>query len=110
MCADLLEPNKAVVTDCYPLPHIDELFSSLRGGTLFSTIDLANAYYQVPLHEDSRDFTALITHKSLFRFHRVPHGLASAPSAFQKMMATLLEGVSGVQNYLDNLVVYGATA
>lgn len=109
MCTDLREPNKAVITDCYPLPHIDELFSSLRGATLFSTIDLANAYNQVPLHKDSRDITAFITHKGLFRFRRVPYGLASAPSAFQKMMATILEGVPGVQNYLDDLIVYGAT-
>ncbi len=31
MCADLLEVNKAVITDCYPLPHIDEMLTSLMG-------------------------------------------------------------------------------
>lgn len=36
--------------------------------------------HQVPLHEDSRDLTAFITHEGLFRFCRVPYGLASAPS------------------------------
>lgn len=110
MCADLREVNKAVITDCYPLPHIDEMLTSLRGATVFSTIDLANAYYQLPLHEDSRDITAFITHDGLFRFCRVPYGLASAPSAFQKMMATILQGVPGVKNYLDDLIVYGETA
>lgn len=109
MCADLREPNKAVVTDSYPLPHIDELLANLRGAKVFSTIDLANAYYQLPLHEDSRDITAFITHEGLFRFCRVPYGLASAPSAFQKMMATILQGVPGVQNYLDDLIIYGTT-
>ena len=84
MCADLREPNKAVLIDSYPLPHIDELLANLRGAKVFSTIDLANAYYQLPLHEDSRDITAFITHEGLFRFRRVPYGLASAPSAFQK--------------------------
>lgn len=110
MCADLREVNKAVITDCYPLPHIDEMLTSLRGATVFSTIDLANAYYQLPLHEDSRDITAFITHDGLFRFCRVPYGLASAPSAFQKMMATILQGVPGVKNYLDDLIVYGEKA
>ncbi len=43
MCSDLREPNKAVVTDSYPIPHMEELFSELRGATIFSTIDLANA-------------------------------------------------------------------
>ncbi|KAG1940258.1 retrotransposable element [Pimephales promelas] len=41
---------------------------------------------------------------------RVPYGLASAPSAFQKMMATILEGVPGAKNYLDDVIVYGETA
>ena len=107
MCVDLREPNDAIVIDCYPLPHMEDLFSELRGSKVFSTIDLATAYYQVPLHEDSRDLTAFITHEGLFRFCRVPYGLASAPSAFQKMMATILKGMPGVQAYLDDLIIYG---
>lgn len=55
MCTDLREPNKAVITDCYPVPHVDELFANLKGAKMFSTINLANAYYQFPLHKDSRD-------------------------------------------------------
>ena len=35
MCVDLRAPNKAVVIDSYPLPHIDELLSLLKGATVF---------------------------------------------------------------------------
>lgn len=70
---------------------------------MFSTIDMANAYYQLPIHENSRDLTAFITHNGVFRFCRVSYGLASTPSAFQKMIADILKGV---QNYLDDLLVY----
>ena len=107
MCVDLREPNKVVIADCYPLPHIDELLSTLQGAAVFSTIDLASAYHQVPLHVESRDLTAFITHEGLFRYCRVPYGLSSAPSAFQKMLATILKGIPGVQNYLDDIIVYG---
>lgn len=88
-----------MVTDCYPLHHVDELFVNLQGAKMFSTIDLAKAYYQLQLHDDSRDITAVIT-----------HGLESAPSAFQKMMADILKCLQGVQNYLVDLIVYGQTA
>ncbi|XP_039602201.1 uncharacterized protein K02A2.6-like [Polypterus senegalus] len=107
MCIDLRKPNRAVIVDSFPLPHMDELLSALRGATVFSTIDLASACYQVPLHEDSRDLTAFITHEGLFRFCRVPYGLASAPSAFQKMMTAILAGLPGVENYLDDVIVHG---
>lgn len=105
MCVDLQETNKAVVADSYPLPHIDELMSMLQGATVFSTIDLENAYFQLLLHEESRDLTAFITHEGLFRFCRVPYGLASAPSASQKMLATVLQGLPNVANYLDDVIV-----
>lgn len=45
MCVDLREANKAVITDSYPLPHIDELLSKLCGAIVFSTIDLESAYF-----------------------------------------------------------------
>lgn len=61
MCVDLREPNKAVVMDSHPLPHMDDLFSEMRGAIVFSTIDLANAYHQVLLAEESRDMTSFIT-------------------------------------------------
>lgn len=60
MCVDLRQPNKAVGADCHPLPHMGELFSILRGTTVFSTIDLASAYHQMPLYPESRDITAFI--------------------------------------------------
>ncbi len=107
MCVDLREPNKTTVVDSYPIPHIEELFSQLKGAVLFSTIDLANAYHQVPLHEDSRDLTAFITHEGLFRYKRVCYGLASALAAFQKLMSTILKEVPGVQCYLDDVIVFG---
>ncbi len=109
MCVDLRETNKAVIMDSYPLPHIDELLSKLCGATVFSTIDLESAYFQLPLHEESRDLTAFITHEGLFRFCRVPFGLASAPSAFQKMLSTILQGSTNVAHYLDDIIVWGRT-
>ncbi len=109
LCVDLREPNKALIVDSHPLPHMEELLSDLRGASVFTTIDLAAAYHQLTLHEECRDITAFITHDGLFRYCRVPYGLASAPAAFQKMMETILKGIRGVRNYLDDIIVYGPT-
>ncbi len=104
---DLREPNKAVIIDSHPLPHIEEVFTELRGASMFSTIDLQNAYHQVTLHQDSRDVTAFVTHDGLYHFTWVPYGLASAPSAFQRMMLQILAGQDVVQYYLDDIIVNG---
>ncbi|XP_064470027.1 uncharacterized protein K02A2.6-like [Ornithodoros turicata] len=34
LCVDLREPNKAVIPDCFPLPHTDELLNALSGNAL----------------------------------------------------------------------------
>nr|XP_054761486.1 uncharacterized protein K02A2.6-like [Lytechinus pictus] len=107
LCVDLREVNKAIVVDRFPLPDIAELFCELEGSSVFSKLDLASAYHQLELAEESRDLTAFITHDGLFRYKRVCFGLASAPSTFQKMMTSILAGLPGVQCYLDDVIVYG---
>ncbi|CAM4577627.1 unnamed protein product [Lepidochelys kempii] len=110
LCVDLREPNKAIVIDSHPLPHIEEVFAELRGAKMFPTLDLQSAYHKVMLHEDSRDLTAFITHEGLFCIKHVPYSLASAPGAFQTMMPLILKNQHGVQCYLDDVIVFGNTS
>ncbi|XP_051794021.1 ribonuclease inhibitor-like [Acanthochromis polyacanthus] len=55
ICPDLREPNKAVIIDSHPLPHIEEMFHELRGAQMFSSIDLQNALWYCNLSEISCD-------------------------------------------------------
>ena len=108
-CIDLRPVNKAVIPDRYPLPTTEELTAKFYGSTVFSKLDLRQGYLQVPLHPDSRNLTAFVTHMGVFRYSRMPFGLSSAPSCFQKIMATIFAGIPGVAIYLDDIVVHGAT-
>ena len=58
--------NCAANTVTYPLPKIEDLFASLSGGKLFSKMDLASAYLQIPLEEQSKEYTTINTHKGLY--------------------------------------------
>ena len=109
LCVDLRKVNEALVVDKFPLPNIDEILGELHGAKYFARLDLASAYHQLPLSAESRDLTAFITHDGLFRFKRVCFGIASAPSAFQKMMSVVLRGLKGIQFYLDDIIVFGKT-
>ena len=109
LCLDLRKVNQAVVTDGYPLPHMDELLHALKGSKVYTILDLKEAYHQVELHPDSRNLTAFITHEGLFRYRRVPMGLASSGPCFQRIMEDMLKGIKGVTVYLDDVVVHGAT-
>ena len=85
ICGDYrLTVNKAAKTDAYPLPHIEDLFAYLTKGQLFTILDLAHAYQQVPLDKDSQLVTIVNTHKGLYCYNRLPFGIASAPAIFQR--------------------------
>ncbi|XP_062373903.1 uncharacterized protein K02A2.6-like [Sardina pilchardus] len=109
ICVDLRAVNKAIIPDRYPLPTTEELTAQFYGSTVFSKLDLRQGYLQVPLHPDSRNLTAFITHEGVFRYKRMAFGLSSAPSCFQKIMASILAGIPGVAAYLDDIVVHGTT-
>lgn len=44
------------------------------------------------------------THKGLYQFMHLPFGIASAPVLFQKLMDTILQGVSDVMGYIDDII------
>ena len=95
--------------DTYPLLKIEDLFTTLAGGKLFSKMDLASAYLQIPLDEQSKEYTTVNTHKGLYCYNRLPFGVASAPSIFQRTMENILQGIDHVSVYLDDILVTGAT-
>ena len=108
ICGDYkVTVNRASKLDKYPIPRIEELFASLAGGKTFSKLDLSHAYLQIPLAAESQEYVTVNTHKGLFKYKRLPFGVASAPSIFQRVMETLLQGIAGVCIYLDDILVTG---
>ena len=99
--------NRAAKTDTYPLPHIEDLFASLTGGQLFTKLDFAHAYQQIPLDEDSQMITTANTHKDLYCYNRLPFGVASAPEIFQRAMEGVLQGIPHDGAYLDDILIMG---
>lgn len=80
-----------VVKDSFPLPHTDELINDLVSAALFSKLDLDFSNNEVERHSDSRDLTAFIPPKCIFRFKRVRFGLASLPATFRHFSKVCLK-------------------
>ena len=96
--------NPMPEVDQYPLPKPDDLFVSLTRGKQFSKIDLTSAYQQMSLDQHSKELVVINTHKGLYRYTRLPFGVASAPTIFQKAMHTVLQGLPNVICYLDDIL------
>ena len=110
LCADFSTGlNDALQLHQHPLPTTEDIFSKLNGGQLFTQIDLAEAYLQVEVDEESKEMLTINTHRGLFRYNRLPFGVKSAPGIFQQIMDAMICGLEGVAAYLDDVIVTGRT-
>ncbi|KAE8740763.1 hypothetical protein FOCC_FOCC013708 [Frankliniella occidentalis] len=67
LCGDYrATANQLVKPDQYPMPTIEEAFSALSGGTIFSKIDLTDAYTQMAVDDEAAKLLTVATHKGLF--------------------------------------------
>ena len=108
ICGDYkVTVNPALQVDQYPLPKPEDLFATLAGGEKFTTLDLSQAYLQLELDEESSQCTTVNTHKGLYRYKRLPFGIASAPALFQKTMDTVLQDIPKAMCYIDDIMITG---
>ena len=108
ICGDYkLTVNKVSRLDSYPIPKVDELFTKLAGGQKYSELDLSHAYEQILLDESSCECVTINTHRGLFQYQRLPYGVSSSPGIFQRIMECLLQGMTDVAPYLDNVIITG---
>lgn len=95
--------------DSYPIPKVEDLLATLGGGKKFTKLDMSQAYQQLPLDDESKQYTTINTHKGLFQYTRLPNGISSAPAIFQRNMENLLQNIPYVIVRVDDILVFGTS-
>ncbi|XP_058445188.1 uncharacterized protein LOC131426458 [Malaya genurostris] len=113
LCLDARKINERTIRDAYPLPHPGRILGQLPKAQYLSTIDLSEAFLQVPLEKESRKYTAFcVQGKGLFQYTRMPFGLINSPATLARLMDNVLghgELEPHVFVYLDDIVVVTET-
>ena len=108
MCVDYRLLNSVTKFDCFPLPRHDEALVAFAGATVFSSLDLAMVYHQVPVKPEDVKKTAFITHICLYEIIKMPFGRCNPLSTYQRLMISVLQGLIGriYLAYLDDVNVF----
>ena len=108
VCADYkVGVNPKICSDSYPMPSVETAFSALAGMQYFAKIDLASAYNQLQLDEDSRAITTMNTPIGLLRWTRLPFGIKTASAQFQSAIEKTIGELPHSIIYQDDICLGG---
>ena len=108
-CGDYRRLNNATKPDHYPLPNIADITNVLGGAKFFSKIDLLKGYFQIPVAEEDKEKTAIVTPFGTFIFNFTCFGLRNAGATFQRMMDQIFEDIPCVIVYIDDILIFSKT-
>ena len=107
-CIDYRGLNYITIKNKYPLPLIDSAFGPLHEATIFTKLDLRNAYHLVRVKEGDEWKTGFNTPLGHFEYLVMPFGLTNAPAVFQALINDVLRDMLNrfVFVYLDDILIF----
>ncbi|MCP4337255.1 MAG: RNA-directed DNA polymerase, partial [Mycoplasma sp.] len=102
--------NHAIIPVLHPLPKPADIYQRARHSTHLSKLDLSKGYSHINLNKESQPLTAFITPShGLLQFTHLPKGMIDSVTIFCHAVEQTLQGLNGVDSYVDDILVYGST-
>lgn len=95
----------------FPLPFISNQIARLGEATLFSILDMASGFHQIPVESESIEKTAFVTPDGQWEFLTMPFGVRNGPCVYQRAVMDALDDLahSYVVCYMDDLLITAST-
>ena len=108
-----LDPQLVRGRGSLPLETIQSVLLSVRQGDWMASIDLKEAYLQIPVHPDSRRFLRFVAQGQVYQFSALCFGLSTAPQVFSRVMAPVSAILHSwgirMRRYLDDWLVQSSS-
>lgn len=110
LCIDCRKVNSVTKFDSYPLPYVSSILDNLGQTKYLSSVDLKDAFWQIPLSESAKEKTAFVVPgRGLWQMKVVPFGMKNSAQAMQRLVDMLFSGEHGVFTYLDDIIIVTET-
>ena len=106
VCIDFRKLNAITIPDRYPLQRLERIIEKLSGCHWFTTLDMAQGFFQIPITEDAKQKCGIITEDRVYRMKVLPFGLVNATCIYSRVMHMILKGIEQVTNYVDDVIIH----
>ncbi|XP_026017353.1 uncharacterized protein LOC113018501 [Astatotilapia calliptera] len=116
MAHDLRAINEILLSTTAPVPNPYTALSAITcDQKWFTCIDLANAFFCLPLHESLRDIFSFTYRGQQLRYTRLPQGFALSPGIFNQVLKEALSSCNlpndcTLIQYVDDLLIAAPSA
>lgn len=107
-CIDHWTLNSHTKKFSYPLPLVPSSLEHLRNATIFTKLDLRNAYNLIRIISGDKLKTAFISLSGHYEYLVMPIGLVNAPAIFQSFMNKIFRDLLNhfLIIYIDDILIY----
>ncbi|UYV67035.1 K02A2.6-like, partial [Cordylochernes scorpioides] len=107
-CVDFRKLNELMSVDNYPIPLIETVLDQLSNSKYFSTINITSAFWQIPIHPESRPLLSFVTNLGQYHFNRLPFGLKLSPQIFERQLNQLIQKhkLTFTNHYFDDFIIH----
>lgn len=114
MIIDLSHLNTHVNKVHFKMEGIDTIKSFLSFNYYMVSIDLSDAFFSIPLHENSKKFTTFEFDGLRYSYNCLPFGLSCSPRIFSKVLRPVIiylrnEGLK-ITSYMDDIFICNSSS
>ncbi|GFO05500.1 Pol polyprotein [Plakobranchus ocellatus] len=101
--------NSITILDAKPISALDELLAQMEGVKYFTKFDLTKGFWQIPMCESDKKYTAFQTSRGLMEFNYMRFRLSTTACTFKKAMKAILGTRPFVVSYFDEVLVFSTS-
>ena len=104
LCLDAKKINEIMLPDNEQMETPEVLFQQCIGVKYMSSLDLRSSFWQIPLSEQSRKYTAFSHRGRCYEFCVTPFGLRTSTASLVRGLGPILKGLDNTINFVDDLL------
>ena len=109
ICLDPTDLNKDIIRPLCNSQTMDDVVHSLKGAKFFTVFDTSKGFFHIPLDQESKLLTVMLTPFGIYIYNVLAMGLSNAVDLFETCISEVLQGMNGCTNITDDILVYGYT-